>query len=61
MKKATATKVITTSLAVILTLNKFVFNSKHFLQIKGCRMGIICAPSYKSILMNDFEQKYMYS
>ena len=37
--KNLATKVITTFLALILTLNNFVFNCKHYLQIKkihGC-------------------------
>ena len=42
--KNVATKVITTSLAPILTLNN-VFNCNHHLQIKGCVMGMICTPS----------------
>ena len=33
--KTIATKVKTTFLALILTLNKFLFNSKNFLQTKG--------------------------
>ena len=43
--KNVATKVITTFLALILTLNNFMFNYKYYLQIKGCAMGTICAPS----------------
>ena len=43
-KKTVATKVITTFLALILTLNSFIFISKFYLQIKGCAMGTICIP-----------------
>ena len=39
--KTIPTKIITTFLALILTLNNFVFNSKFYLQIKGCAMGTI--------------------
>ena len=38
-KKATSTKVITTFLALILTLNNFAFDCVYYLQIKGCAMG----------------------
>ena len=48
------TLIITTFLALILTLNKFLFNSKFYLQIKGC------APAYANIFMAEFEQKYVY-
>ena len=44
--KSVATKVITTFLALFLTLNNFISNSKFCLQIKGCAMGTICAPTY---------------
>ena len=44
--KTIPTKIIITFLALILTLNNFVFNSKLYLQIKGYAMGTICAPSY---------------
>ena len=40
-KKSVATKVITTFLALTLTLNNFIFNSKFYLQIKGCAMRIM--------------------
>ena len=43
--KNVATKAITTFLTIILTLNNFAFNSKHYLQIKACAMGAIYAQS----------------
>ena len=42
-KKTLATKVIT-FLALILTLNSLIFNSKFYLQIKGCAMETTCSP-----------------
>ena len=59
VKKTIPTKIITTFLALILTLKNFIFNSKFYLQI-GCAMGTICAPSYANILMSEFEEKYIY-
>ena len=59
-RKTVATKVITTFLALILTLNNFVFNCKNYLQTKGCAMGTICAPSYANIFMDHFVKKYIY-
>ena len=56
--KTIPTKIIATFLALIL--NNFVFNSKFYLQIKGCAMGTICAPAYANIFMAEFEQKYVY-
>ena len=53
-KKTTTTKVITTFLALIFTLNNFVFNCISYLQIKGCAMGTICAPAYANIFMANF-------
>ena len=58
--KTTPTKIITIFLALFFTLNNFVFNSKFYLQIKGCAMGRICAPAYENIFMAEFEQKYVY-
>ena len=52
--------VILELLKLILTCNNFEFNGKHFLQIKGCAMGTICAPSYANIFMGIFEKKYIY-
>ena len=44
--KTLPTKIITTFQALILTLNNFAFNLNFYLQIKGCAMGTICAPTY---------------
>ena len=56
------TKVITSLLHLILTLNNFVFNdNKHFLQIKGCTMGTKCAPSYANLFMGIFEEENIYT
>ena len=57
--KTLTTKIIT-FLALICTLNNFAFNSKFYLQIKGCTMGTICGPVYANIFMGKFEQKYIY-
>ena len=54
-----AAKIIT-FLALVLTLSNFVFNSKFYLQIKGCAMGTICAQAYANIFMAEFEQKHIY-
>ena len=59
-KQTASTKVITTFLALILTLNNFIFNCKNYLQVKGCAMGTICAPSYAHIFMDHFERKFIY-
>ena len=59
-KKTTATKVITTFLALILTLNNFVFDCIHYLQLKGWAMDTICAPAYANIFMVNFKLKYIY-
>ena len=45
---------------MILTLNNFIFNGKHYLQIKGCAMGTKCAPSYANLFMDNFESKNIY-
>ena len=59
-QKTVATKVLTTFLALILTLNNFIFNSKLYLQIKGCAMGTICVPAYANIFMAYFEEKFIH-
>ena len=60
-KKTIPTKIITTFLlALLLTLNNFIFNSKFYLQIKGYAMGTICVSSYANIFMSEFEEKYIY-
>ena len=58
--KTVPTKVITTFLALILTLNNFIFNSKFYLLLKGCAMGTICAPPYANIFTAYFEEKFIY-
>ena len=55
--KTVPTKVIASFLALILTLNNFIFNSKFYLQIKGCSLGTICAPPYEIIFMVYFKEK----
>ena len=60
-KKTVAKKVITTFLVLILTLNNFCFNSKSYLQIKGCTMGTICAPTEANIFISEFEERYISS
>ena len=59
-KKTTSTKVTKPFLALILTMNNFVFDCIHYLQIKGCAMGTIFAPAYANIFMANFELKYIY-
>ena len=54
-RKTIATKVITTFLLLNLALNNFVFEFKIYIQIKGCAMGTICAPSYANIFMDYFK------
>ena len=49
-KKNIATKIIATFVAPLLTRDNFVFDSKCYLQIKGCDMEFICVPSYANIL-----------
>ena len=58
--KEPSTKVITTLMHHVLTLNNFTFNGRNFLQVKGCAMGTIAAPSYATIYMGRFETKYIY-
>ena len=53
-------KIIITFLALKLTLNNFIFNSKFDLEIKGCAMGTIGAPSYANIFLSEFEEKQIY-
>ena len=58
--KTISTRVITTFLFLILTLNNFIFNCKHYIQTKGCAMGTKCAPSYANIFMGKFEKNHIY-
>ena len=54
-----ATKVVTIFLALVLTLNNFVFNCKYYLQIKGSAMGMVCAPSYANIFMDHYVYSFL--
>ena len=58
--KPIATKIIIKFPFLILTLNNLIFNSINYLQIKGCAMGTICAPSYVNIFMGNFESIHIY-
>ena len=60
LRRIVATKVISTFLSLILTLNNFVFNCKNYLQTKGCATETICAPAYANIFKDHFERKYIY-
>ena len=59
-RKNIGTRIISTFLRLVLTLNNFVFNSQNYLQIKGCAMSTKCAPSYANIFMSMFEERYIY-
>ena len=39
-------ELITTLMNHILVLNNFTFNGTNYLQIKGCAIGTVAAPSY---------------
>ena len=58
--KTGSTKVIIIFLSLIFTLNSFIFNCSHYLQIMGSAAGTICAPSYANIFMTQFEAKHIY-
>ena len=55
-----STRVIIKFLSLILYLNNFVFNDRHFLQKKGCAMGSKCSGSYADIFMGYFESTFIY-
>ena len=40
-QRTVPTKLITTFLFLILTLDNFIFNSTNYLETKGCTMGLI--------------------
>ena len=52
--KTIPTKITTTFLALILTLNNFVFNSKFYLQIKGCALQHMQISSWLNLKKNTF-------
>ena len=51
---------MTTFLALMLTLNNFVFECIHYFQIKGCAVATICALAYVNISMACLELRYIY-
>ena len=48
-------------LKMVLELNNFQFNGKHYLQVGGTAMGTRVAPTLANIFMADFERKYVYT
>ena len=52
-------KIISTFLLLILTLNNFVFNDTNYVQVNGASMGTKCAPTYASLFMGAFEQSHL--
>ena len=52
-------KVIIQFLTLILTLNNFLFNDEHYIQVNGCSMGTKCAPTYAGIYMGWFENQFI--
>ena len=58
--KNIGTRIISTFLSLVLTLNNFVFSCQNHLHIKGCPMGTKHAPRYANIFMGIFEERYIY-
>ena len=53
-------ELITSLMNHILTLNNVAFNGTNYLQVKGRAMDTIAAPSYATIVMGNFEEKFIY-
>ena len=51
-------ELITSFINHILTINNFTLNGTNYLQVKGRAMGTIAAPSYATIFMGSFEEKF---
>ena len=49
------TETICDLIRIILTMNNFTFNSKHYLQKHGTAMGTKMAPSYANLFLGKFE------
>ena len=60
--KTVSTKVIITFLSLILTLNHFIFNCSHYLQVMGCAVSTICIPlhSWKSSTISKIHRLYFH-
>ena len=50
------TETICDLIRIILTMNNFTFNSKHYLQKHGTAMGTRMAPSYANLSLGKFER-----
>lgn len=48
-------------LRMVLTLNNFKFNGKHYLQVGGTAMGTRVAPTFANIFMGYFEDKFVHT
>ena len=46
---------------LVLTTNNFQFHNQHYLQNKGCAMGIRVAPSFANTHMGKFEDNHVYA
>ena len=55
------TKIITTFLSSILTLNNFLFNSVNYIQKMRREMSNVCAPLYANLFMAQFEENHIYT
>ena len=53
-------EVITSIINRVLTLSNFTFIGTNYLQIKGCAIGTIAAPSYATIFIRSFEETFIY-
>ena len=59
-RKSIGTRIISTFVPLVLTLNNFVFNSRNYLQIKSWAMGTKFTPSYANVFIDLFEERYIY-
>ena len=50
-----STETLCDLISMILTINNFSFNSKHYLQTRGTAMGTSMAPSYANLFLPKFE------
>ena len=60
-RKSIGTRIISTFLPLVLTLNNFLFNSRNYLQIKSWAMGTKGAPSYANVFIDLFEEIHISS
>ena len=59
--KFVSTKIITTFLSSILTLNNFLFNSVNYIQKMRRAMSNVWAPLYANLFMAQFEENHIYT